>query len=1730
MPLIEEYTPFFSDIQPKKNGIKPSYKNDVVSSVPEFPQGKESTSAPKQPSVDSTAPDSIITSSSPVITEKSISSDRTDKEVADIFSIKEKEEEEGKDEILLGGSSGDIGDISIEDVQFLNNMSEEPSLATEPEKQGTLFKWWEEGVIEEAAEGIAEPFMRHLDAIVESPIDYLLGVDKNVISKESIFPDINYSEMSKEQKQNINNIIKQLKEEARELAVNRFVKHEIPKIPIKTALSIGTGATKAIDFMSDALTGTMKYAPGVTVSVLRPENSLSPAFLPVLSLEVLNSIASDKSASKDNMKSLPSFTNFDLSMYIGDNLLLNTYRNLFHDHTEEIIGEGLDKFQKANLLTPLANTIGNAKDHGIKYAYEAFDIPKEEQNAWTTFLTYSTEFFSDVLLFGLGARAAKGVKKGAKELVYTGFVKAEPILKSLRNSPVSKYEMPDALFKKITSNKSPNINDPKYTGATQKDKQKKVSDSEVEGKRIVDRSGKLSWVQEQKRNADAAIGAAGAMTTAEHVFEDSPYKDAVSLTAGLTGAMLGISGIYKGNYFPKIGPAVSVETLSNTVKKYYHLSNFLIQRKARKTLGKTGEDYIDPSSVDNLDDIKIKQEKFQEARSDNLYFSRNRGADPSLESKMNMNTPQGEMDHWLKFLGWSAKDIRGMEQKAVTYFIDTKKRLGDSEETFRQLKQLGLVKNNGEVNLNYYKQDYAVATPDELEFMREMGNLINSIDDPEFLRGLQRIAVQSRKLFEDLGTGLGKSPEGSLEKFEKLHYSVSQVILLDLFQNAQAALIGKTNFSNLGGFKKQDFFNQAAELEGLIERQSRTLLDNFNAMRFTETNLSQDKIDLAEQLKNRMSDKVLKDLERQQIISESLRKKIEIWDSEITKRNQAKISSIAETLQLEDLSKNVLKRRQHGYNVYTKIFGKKNDAYPFWNETSVGTPKNSQTGSSLKKRTLGPDMGEEVLMHRDGKLVESVKTSNKRYEDIFKKGDDLNIDIKYLERDVMSLLNNSGVFSDRISSIVKDVPAVLADKRLIFGLRKRGLKFQRDKFNNDEEYIDFLEQVSEDLPNFSRWRNLDSTEGTYLDDLETLIAEYENFSDIIPTKMNVREWHGIRSYLLKQKGNLFRSGRFDEFNSYKQATEKWDNLIEKDSAYMYLDEIPDERLKNKLKSVKEDLLKAGQLHKKEVVPFYDLMYRRLQNNKGIAQTQISPENMFEMFFTSKNGEFLKRNEFNRLFVTKSKEGKIVVDKEAVELLRTSFGYALTKGNISSNLHILQGEWGDLLGKEYNDLLTELIQGRVLITKGRLPELKELKEDNTFIKRIVEKIDDADQTYFRTLADSLYGLLSYRTYQDISKKARQGGLVSNVKQLGLIRESIISSLFFRTGTDGAYGIGKPSLAQKIAMSPDAKKEALTEFDKITLKKEVRDEYEKLLPEDSIGKVEGNAMDEIIEEFGLNGRNPDKTVLTKLSDLFVEELTLSSIKFTQKIDVRRAGVLDLYNGEPIIKLGEKLDLQTMLAKYKVSRPELQKLFIATHGEKIGKQHLKNLDELMEVNTIINFNRKAIAMGGVAGGYTTQMALGRAYNVMKGVLSPRYAIMEAGVMQMRLARQDLTKRMFTDPSAASIVVDSFIKGKTDPQTLKKLNLVFAAVLGEDLNKTEKSKIKNLVNTIADKIRMANQPNYSEIKDRIGSTKKQSLEELQRKITDDVINIAPKSTVPSPDLSLDNLLEQQKREMNIQ
>ena len=141
------------------------------------------------------------------------------------------------------------------------------------------------------------------------------------------------------------------------------------------------------------------------------------------------------------------------------------------------------------------------------------------------------------------------------------------------------------------------------------------------------------------------------------------------------------------------------------------------------------------------------------------------------------------------------------------------------------------------------------------------------------------------------------------------------------------------------------------------------------------------------------------------------------------------------------------------------------------------------------------------------------------------------------------------------------------------------------------------------------------------------------------------------------------------------------------------------------------------------------------------------------------------------------------------------------------------------------------------------------------------------------------------------------------------------------------------------------------------------------------------------------------------------------------------------------------------------------------------MQTREEMMEINTVIHINKKSYSLAGFSTGYSLNMGMGRAYNVMKGVLSPRYALMEAGVMQMRLARQNLTTLMFTDPKAARIVADAFIRGKTDPYTLKKLNAIFAMAAGHDLSKDEKSHTKKGLEFTAKMIKASTQPKYKEI-----------------------------------------------------
>ena len=205
--------------------------------------------------------------------------------------------------------------------------------------------------------------------------------------------------------------------------------------------------------------------------------------------------------------------------------------------------------------------------------------------------------------------------------------------------------------------------------------------------------------------------------------------------------------------------------------------------------------------------------------------------------------------------------------------------------------------------------------------------------------------------------------------------------------------------------------------------------------------------------------------------------------------------------------------------------------------------------------------------------------------------------------------------------------------------------------------------------------------------------------------------------------------------------------------------------------------------------------------------------------------------------------------------------------------------------------------------------------------------------------------------------------------------------------------------------------------------------------------------------------------------------------------------------------------MEEKFQIAKPRLEKLYKALHGEELGKKHMQTLNEIMDLNTVIHINKKSYNLAGLSTGYTVNMGMGRAYNVMKGVLSPRYALMEAGVMQMRLARQNLTTLMFTDPKAAKIVADAFIRGKSDPYTLKKLNTVFALAAGHDLSNAEKSHIKEAVELTAKMIKASTQPRYEEIYGSPfeGTSQKRLMNPLLKNLSSkETISINDEATIP--------------------
>ena len=120
------------------------------------------------------------------------------------------------------------------------------------------------------------------------------------------------------------------------------------------------------------------------------------------------------------------------------------------------------------------------------------------------------------------------------------------------------------------------------------------------------------------------------------------------------------------------------------------------------------------------------------------------------------------------------------------------------------------------------------------------------------------------------------------------------------------------------------------------------------------------------------------------------------------------------------------------------------------------------------------------------------------------------------------------------------------------------------------------------------------------------------------------------------------------------------------------------------------------------------------------------------------------------------------------------------------------------------------------------------------------------------------------------------------------------------------------------------------------------------------------------------------------------------------------------EYTFNLGVELDMIGANTFYRENEKVFKTLF--------DKDQIKTFNELTEVVNVVADQFDDLAIGGIPKGYTTAMLLGRVYNAMKGVVSPRYLIGEKLIMDYRLTQAKLLQEVLTDKETSKALLDVF------------------------------------------------------------------------------------------------------------
>lgn len=924
-----------------------------------------------------------------------------------------------------------------------------------------------------------------------------------------------------------------------------------------------------------------------------------------------------------------------------------------------------------------------------------------------------------------------------------------------------------------------------------------------------------------------------------------------------------------------------------------------------------------------------------------------------------------------------------------------------------------------------------------------LGQALNNIDDPVFKADLQASMQRGNQLLDKLA----KNVEGpdAIFKASQIQATLADVLHLAWQRNTMHHQMSKLELNLSGGIKKGKLINDIELLQRQIDVRSAEILKNINEIKL---------------VKDADAAVVASITKMREFVTAQAKSKVET--QKFLNNTVAKFSGW-----LEGKAKHLVGKERRDRDKILRIgeFGshskKLNDDFMYRSEQAMFGRQGEAT------QFKGALDEEYATFNRTGILYLRVNQSNNLYNNLFAQAEKLKnpvfINANPLD-DIRPLLNE--MYDMRIGRLVGDVALskmYQGNPQLRTVLRERGLNSMKESLGN--KYRSRIESIAEDLG-----IPVDKTADNWVRELEMSLIRYDDVIEDIPQMLSLREWHGLRMDLQKKERMYYKSRDYKKYNEYREAVDRIDNLF--DNA-----EVPQSIVKN--------FEKAKEHYKDKLTPFRKRMYSVWQDNGGDIASD--PSMYFVTFFSSggKGSTQAHRNAFDEMFAERNAKGEIIYSKEIKELMHSALGRAFDTGQLTGSLSQIRAVWGDILPKKVLDEFDNITTIRELHAKGTA--VFSPKSQNT-LDYLHKAIANVDQVTATALGNSAFAQLAKPIGPErLGLTDDMANYISSLKSGNAIAQR--AKLF-----DVLFGEAEDlSVAMRFAVTPDAAKRTLKPFDEVsselgksselavlqgknipttpnikeginTRLEAIKKEAENALP-NQVSKLEATPL-EIIMASPLG---KDKKFVEGLQALMIDELLVRNVKFQKELKVYGASQRWLGAEEfarqygakrytPTIELGTELDVVGMRTFIQKNQKGFQALF------RDRPKHLDDVYDLIETNVLLQGTLKNLNIKGGVGGYTLPMALGRAYNVMKGVVSARYAFLEGGIILARQKQAAAMMEIFKNPHAARIVREVFLEGKTSSQKITELSRVLFGGIGMDLTNREVNILSHLTYDIMD------------------------------------------------------------------